>query len=211
LSQVLHTGALRSCTAAVARVVVLLVVLGKTPCSDNTSAYCRARSKLPVAILRRLTTEVASGCEQRLPKRWLWKGRHVHLVDGTTVGAPDTEANQKEFPQPATQAQDLGFPLIRMVVLLSLATAMVQGLALGPYQGKETGETALLRELFGHLNSGDIVLADRYFCSYFMSGTFSEKAPNPFFVPSPLRAQSSQSQQPPAAVAEGIERDAHAI
>src|SRR5271163_364831 len=102
LSQMLHTGAMRSCAAAVARVVVLLTALGKKPCSDNTSAFCRARRKLPVAVLKRLTTDVANGCEQRLPKQWLWKGRSVHLVDGTTVSMPDTEDNQAAFPQPTT-------------------------------------------------------------------------------------------------------------
>ena len=59
LSQVLHLKAMRSCSAAVARVIVLLTALGKIPCSDNTGAYCRARSKLPVVVLRRLTTDVA--------------------------------------------------------------------------------------------------------------------------------------------------------
>jgi putative transposase len=61
-----------------------------------------------------------------------------------------------------------------MVVLLSLATAMVKGMALGPYAGKETGETALLRELLDQLSAGDIVLADRYYCSYFMIALLQE-------------------------------------
>jgi putative transposase len=168
LSQVLHTGPMRSCAAAVARVVVLLVALGKKPCSDNTGAYCRARNKLPVPVLKYLTTKVAKGCEQQLPRRWLWKGRHVHLVDGTTVSMPDTEANQEAFPQCSAQAEGVGFPIARVVVLLSLATAMVQDMAMGPYQGKETGETALLRELLKDFNNGDILLADCYYCSYFM-------------------------------------------
>ena len=46
LSQVLFKGEQRSCIAAVARVVVLLVTLERGPCSDNTGAYCRARAKL---------------------------------------------------------------------------------------------------------------------------------------------------------------------
>jgi len=168
LSQVLHLGAMRSCTAAVARVVVLLTVMGKKPCSDNTGAFCRARSNLPVVVLARLTTDVASGCERLVPKQWLWKGRPVKLVDGTTVSMPDTEDNQKAFPQPTSQAKGIGFPMARMVILFSLATAMVSGMAMGPYKGKKTGETALLRDLFGCLDSGDILLADRYYCSYFM-------------------------------------------
>jgi putative transposase len=174
LSQVLHTKEMRSCAAAVARVIVLLVAAGKDPCSDNTGAYCRARAKLPVAILRRLTTDVADGCEQRLPTPWLWKGRHVHLVDGTTASMPDTLDNQAAFPQPNTQQAGVGFPIVRIVVLLSLATAMVKDMALGPYAGKETGETALLRELLARLGPGDILLGDRYYCSYFMVALLQE-------------------------------------
>jgi putative transposase len=175
LSQVLCSGALRSCRQAVARVIVLLVTSGQEPCSDNTGAYCRARAKLPVAVLRRLTSAVAQGCEQRLPPTWLWKGRHVQLVDGTTVSMPDTEDNQAAYPQAATQQPGLGFPIARLVVLLSLATAMVQGMALGPYSGKETGETALLRELWEYLQAGDVLLADRYYCSYFMIALLLER------------------------------------
>jgi putative transposase len=174
LSQVLHTTAMRSCSAAVARVIVLLVALGKEPCSNNTGAYCRARAKLPVVILRRLTTGVADGCEQRLPTPWLWKDRHVYLVDGSTVSMPDTPDNQAAFPQSNTQSDDVGFPIARMVVLVSLATAMVKGMALGPYAGKETGETALLREMLDQLGAGDIVLADRYYCTYFMIALLQE-------------------------------------
>jgi len=70
----------------------------------------------------------------------------VHLLDGTTVSTPDTLTLQAKFPQPKAQKPGLGFPMIRMVVLMSLATAMVGGMAMGPYAGKETGETALFRQ-----------------------------------------------------------------
>ena len=157
-----------SCVAAVARVVVLLVALEREPCSGNTGAYCRARAKLSEPVLRRLTVEVADGCERQVKADWLWHGRHVYLVDGTTVSMPDTEANQASYPQPPQQAEGLGFPIARMVILLSLATAMVADMTMGPYTGKETGETALLRQLLDRFEPGAILLADRYFCSYFM-------------------------------------------
>lgn len=174
LSQVLHAKEMRSCSAAVARVIVLLVALGKDPCSDNTGAYCRARAKLPAAIIRRLTTDVARGCEQRLPSRWLWKNRRVKLIDGTTVSMPDTPDNQAAYPQANTQKEGVGFPIARMVVLLSLATAMVTDMAMGQYSGKETGEPALMRELLERLERGDVVLADRCYCSYFMIALLQE-------------------------------------
>jgi hypothetical protein len=168
LSQMLHRGEHRSCVAAVSRVVVLLVALGREPCSSNTGAYCRARAKLPEKVLRRLTLHMAAGCEQEAPSQWLWHGRHVKLVDGTTVSMPDTDANQAEYPQQTSQEEGLGFPIVRMVLLFSLATGMLCDMAMGPYQGKETGEPALFRELLDQLVEGDIVLADRFYCSYFM-------------------------------------------
>lgn len=174
LSQVLHKGEQRSCLASVARVVTLLVVLGKKPCGEDSGAYCRARAKLSEPVLERLTLEMADRCETQLPEQWLWHGRHVKLVDGTTVSMPDTPENQAAYPQQRRQKPGVGFPIARMVVLLSLATAMVCDMAMGPYAGKETGETALLRQLLGQLDEGDILLADRYYCSYFMVALLRE-------------------------------------
>jgi hypothetical protein len=167
LSQVLFKGEQRSCLAATARMVVFMAAL-EIRMSDNSGPYCRARAKLPERLLKRLTLDVAHGCEKAIPKEWLWHNRHVYLADGTTVSMPDTTANQDAYPQHGTQKQGVGFPIARLVVLLSLATAMVSGMALGPYQGKETGEPALLRELLAYFVAGDILLCDRCYCSYFL-------------------------------------------
>ena len=169
LSQVLYKGEQRSCEAAVARVIALLTTLGRKPCSDDSGAYCRARAKLPEEVLQKLTLQVGQRLEHQAPADWRWHGRRVMLVDGTTVSAPDTVKNQEMYPQPNTQKEGLGFPVIRLVMLLSLATAAVCGMALGPYAGKETGESALFRQLLDQLQRGDIVVADRYFASYFMA------------------------------------------
>jgi len=56
-----------------------------------------------------------------------------------------------------------------------LATAMVGDMAMGPYTGKETGETALLRQLLDGFVPGDVLLADRYYCSYFMIALLMER------------------------------------
>ncbi len=175
LSQVLHKEEQRSCLAAVSRVIVLFVALGRKPCVNNSGGYCKARAKLPEKVIQRLTTRVAMGCEKQVSEDWLWKGRHVKLADGTTVSMPDTEENQAAYPQQASQEKGLGFPVARLVVLLSLATAMVCGMAIGPYSGKETGELALMRQLLDQLNMGDILLTDKYFCSYFMIALLLEQ------------------------------------
>jgi len=172
LSQVLHAGRLRSCTAAVSRVIVLCIAIGHKPPSPDTGAYCRARAKLPETVLRRLVDETADQLESRVPADWLWLGRHVKVGDGTTLLVPDTPQNQQAWPQPRTQKPGLGFPILRLVALFSLATAAVCGVAIGPYKGKGTGEPALLRELFDRFAAGDVFLGDCYFCSYFLLALF---------------------------------------
>ena len=167
LSQAVFKAEHRSCVAAVARVAVLMAAL-RGASRRTRAAYCRARAKLPEVVLERLAMQLADGCEETAPAAWLWQRKHVHLVDGTTLSAPDTPANQAAWPQPTNQEEGLGFPLIRLVVVLSLATALLTGMALGPYAGKETGETALFRSLLRQLPRGDIFVADRYLCSYFM-------------------------------------------
>ena len=100
---------------------------------------------------------------------WLWKGRRVSLVDGTTVSMPDTPGNQKAFPQSTAQGIGLGFPLARMVAIISLATGVARDLALGPYKGKETGEPALFRTLLEPWRRGkswwETAVLPRFSCS----------------------------------------------
>ena len=174
LSQVLFKDEHRSCVAAVARVAVLLVALERGPCSTNTGAYCRARGKLSERVIRQLTIDVGAGCEAKVDQRLLWQGRHVYLVDGTTVSMPDTPENQEAYPQNPQQKEGLGFPIARVIVLLSLASGMLIDMAMAPYAGKETGEGALLRSLLGRFQPGDVLLADRYYCSYFMIALLQE-------------------------------------
>jgi Transposase DDE domain len=156
-----------SCRAAVARVLAWLVATGQPPCTPKTDPYCKARARLPEPLLRRLARETGEALHREAPAGWLWKGRRVKLVDGTTVSMPDTEANQQAYPQNPSQAKGLGFPLARLVVVFCLATGAALDAALGRYQGKQTGENALLRTLEGALQPRDVLLADRYYGGYF--------------------------------------------
>jgi putative transposase len=166
LSQVLADGKMRSCGAAVARVADFLITIGRTPPSTDTGEYCKARSKLCEKALRELAIEAAGKIEHTVPEPWLWCGRHAKLVDGFTATMPDTPENQEEFPQPNSQKPGIGFPIMRVCAILSLATACIIDAALGSYSGKETGETALFRDLLDSLDKGDVTVFDRCYGSY---------------------------------------------
>jgi hypothetical protein len=158
----------KSCVAAVARVLALLTSLGQQVCSAGTGAYCKARAKLSELFLQRMACDVGRQLEDEAPAAWRWHGRRVLLVDGSTATMADTPANQAVYPQSRAQRPGVGFPIMRWVALLGLATGAVLESAFGPYRGKETGETALFRTLFAALRPGDIVVADRYYGSYWM-------------------------------------------
>ena len=155
-----------SCRQAVARVLAWLVDRGRKVCSAKTGAYCKARQRLPEAVLARLTRDTGRQLASKHRQRWHWHGHQAKVLDGSVVTAPDTRANQKVYPQPTTQKAGLGFPVIRMVVLFSLAVGTVLDAAYGPYQGKRTAETALWRTLRHNLEPDDILLADRYHGSF---------------------------------------------
>jgi putative transposase len=169
LSQVLRDGKDASCQAAVARVVSYCKLQGLEAPTQDTGDYCRARAKLSSAALRDLSCEVADEMEQASLPSWLWKRKlHPKLVDGFTFTMPDTVKNQAKYPQQKAQKPGVGLPIARSAAILSLATACVMDLAIAPYQGKETGESALLRSMLGSLASGDIAVMDRYYCSFMM-------------------------------------------
>lgn len=158
----------KSCVAAVARVLAWLTKLGRPICDAGTGAYCKARAKLTELFLALLTWDVGRKLEDQAPDAWRWHSRRVVLVDGSTLSMPDTPANQQAYPHPRSQRPGVGFPIVRWVALLGLATGVVLDSAVGPYCGKETGESALFRRLLSSLYRGDVVLADRYYCSYWM-------------------------------------------
>lgn len=169
LSQVLRDGKEASCQAAVARVVCYCQQAGVAAPTEDTGDYCRARAKLSEAALHDLSCEVAEELEQAADERWLWKGKHhAKLIDGFTFTMPDTPKNQAKYPHPKTQKPGVGLPIARAVAIVSLATACVMDLASGPYKGKETGESALLRSMLESLAAGDIAVMDRYYCSFMM-------------------------------------------
>jgi hypothetical protein len=156
----------QSCRAAVARLLAFLCVGGDGSGSAKTDPYCKARQRLPEKLLADLACDSGLALHRQVPGPALLGGRPLKIADGTTVSMPDTPANQKTYPQQRGQKPGLGFPLLRLVGLMSLSCGAVLDVAMGAYRGKQTGETALLRQLSHRLEAGDILLTDAIFSNY---------------------------------------------
>jgi Transposase DDE domain len=155
-----------SCQAAVDRLIAWRAARGLPPCSPDTGGYCKARQRLPEALLPRLVRDTADRIQDGAPDDWLFHGRRVVIADGSGVSMPDTPENQRAYPQHPGQKPGCGFPIARVVVLIALATGCVLDAAIGGGRGKLTGEHALLRGLHGRLKRGDVLLADSYYSSF---------------------------------------------
>jgi hypothetical protein len=155
-----------SCRDAVARLVAWRVAQGLAPCSADTGAYCTARADLPEEALHEMVRDSGKQAENESPEAWLWHGRKVRVVDGSTVTMPDTPENQAAYPQQKNQKPGCGFPIARILVIFSLSVGTVLEAAIGKYKGKQTGENSLFRSLYDVLAEGDIILADRYFSGW---------------------------------------------
>src|SRR5258708_2951464 len=142
-----------SCQKAVDEAALRRVAAGLSACSTHTGAYCRARERLPVEMVRTLARYTGRWITAHAPQSWCWRGRPVRLVDGTTVVLPDTPANQAQYPQSRSQKPGLGFPLCRLVGVVCLGSGAVLDAATGPFRGKGTDERSLLRALLDTLVS----------------------------------------------------------
>ena len=158
----------RSCQGIVNDAAVIRWRQGMEPCSTNTGGYCSARQRLPIEMVSGLLEATGQVISKTVPQRGLWNGHRVRVVDGTTVTLPDTAANQAGYPQMTNQKPGLGFPICRIVVAICLSSGAIMNAAIGKYQGKKTGETALFRSMLDTFDKGDVILADALYATYFM-------------------------------------------
>ena len=127
-------------------------------------AYCRARMRLPLGVFQSLLKESARAM---LPVRpspdQLWCGLRAYLVDGSSTIAPDTPDSQKAFGQPKGCKEGCGFPVPKVLGLFdAFSGLMLQALGFPLY----THEQSKVRMLHPLLSVGDLLVADRGFCSF---------------------------------------------
>ena len=173
LAQAMSTD--RSCQHIVDQAVIQRLVCGLNVGSTYTGGYCRARQRLPLKMIQNLTRHLGDLVDQQVAEQWLWWGRRIRLVDGTTVTMADTDANQSAYPQQSMQSPGLGFPICRVVGITCLSSGVLKDAAVGRYQGKGGDEQSLLRSLQHGFETGDIVLGDAYFATWFFMAEMQAK------------------------------------
>ena len=152
-----------ACREVLRKFLAWLALEKQQTASSSTAAYCKARKRLREQDVRDVHQRVVQNIEGGEEAKVLWCGRRVRVIDGSSVSMADTPANQETYPQPKSQKEGCGFPVIRIVAIFSLATGVLQDVAKGALS---VHERTLFRALWDLFEPGDVALADRGFTGY---------------------------------------------
>ncbi len=168
-----HTWRDRILTPVVTVHAFLLQVLhGNTACDHvphlmggnfTGEAYCQARRRLPLELFQRLLAGVTGCLASCRDEAQRWCGHRVWLLDGSSCSMPDTPQLQEAFGQPGAQQPGCGFPVAHLLTLFHAGTGMLQKVLTAPLR---THDLAQAWQMHPELAPGDVLVADRGFCSF---------------------------------------------
>jgi hypothetical protein len=139
--------------------------------SVSAAAYCKARTRLPLAVVQTLLRITADQMMVRADQwgqiGWesgrRWCGLRPHLVDGSSTITPDTPALDKHFGHPSGQKKGCGFPVPRILGLFDAWSGLIVEALCLPLWVHEMSQVWRVHPLLGQ---GDLLVGDRGFCSY---------------------------------------------
>ena len=129
----------------------------------SAGAYCQALARLPVDVLRTLLRQVVTRHRRQTEAVARWRGHRVLISDGSSCSMADTPPLQKHFGQPSGQKPGCGFPVAHLLVLFDAYTGMLVDLLASSWR---IHDLTRVGELYPHLQAGDVLVADRGFCSF---------------------------------------------
>lgn len=156
----------------VVKLFLLQILWGNTACDHlprlasrrfSGEAYCKARARLPLAVLEKLLTTSTQAMLAATRDSGLWRGHRLWLVDGTGFSMPDTAELRAHFGQPGGQAVGCGFPVAHCLALVHAASGLIQKFVVAPLR---THDMSLVTALLENFRRGDVVGGDRGFSSY---------------------------------------------
>lgn len=130
--------------------------------SRNTSAYAKARLRLPLDVIEKFSRHccdyIGQSTTPYLP------GSRVFVLDGTTITLAPTPALQKAYPPATNQYGKTPWPIALLFFANELTTGCALLPKLAPMNGPEnSSEAKMLCEIVRDLPANSVVLADANF------------------------------------------------
>lgn len=130
--------------------------------SFTAAAFCQAKGRLPLALLARLIESVWLRCS-KADDSTLFHGHRTFYTDGSAASMPDTKRLQGRYGMPSGMKEGCGFPVVKLLMLFDAATGLIRQVLINAYRSHEL---PLVQQLHGLLQVGDLLIADRGFCSF---------------------------------------------
>jgi hypothetical protein len=151
---------------------ILQILYGNTACAHlprlagrefTASAYCQARARLPLRVISTLVARIGLAWQQTTTMAGHWHGHRIVLVDGSSFSMPDTPALQQHFGQSGVQKKGCGFPISHLLVSVDAHSGLILEVLASPLR---TSDMACVSTIHRKLRPGDVLVADRAFCSF---------------------------------------------
>ena len=130
--------------------------------TPSASALCQARRRVGVKPLRFLFGLLRGPAVTAASAGVRWRGLLVCAIDGTTMSVPDSSANLARYGRQGGTHGGSGYPLLRLLAVVSCGTRTVIDAVFAPIS---IGETSQAPQLLGCLRPGMLLLADRNFAA----------------------------------------------
>ena len=131
--------------------------------SDNTAGYCKARTRLPLELVKGALHHTARTLQTELDQTGLWHERRVCLLDGSTLQLAAEPVLVEHYGRSRNQHGKLHWPLLRLVAGFDLFTGAAEEIAEGPYR---ESEQSLAVTVIREAESGILWIGDRNFGVY---------------------------------------------
>jgi len=139
-----------------------LALPGNRGVTAAPSSVSDARSRLGEEPLAWLFDRCAMAWARRSADAHRWRGLALYGIDGTSVRVPDSSINRTHFGgrRAGGERGDSGYPLVRLVALMTLRSHLIQAVRFGPFA---TDERRYAEDLFAALPEQSLLIVDRNF------------------------------------------------
>lgn len=139
-----------------------------TPCR---SSLCEARKRLGVEPVQALFDLVVRPLATAVTPGAFYRGLRLLAMDGTTLNAPDSEANRQAFDRADGGRGKGAFPQVRKMSLVEVGTHVELAFEMGGWQD---GEAKLAPLLADRIPQDGLLMMDRGLFSFSLWKTLSE-------------------------------------
>lgn len=134
----------------------------KIPAGISSSAICQAKQKISFSAFMEISEKLSQFFYQQNEIE-TWKGFRLMAVDGSQINLPDNDATEKLFGKINNSTGET--VRARTSVLYDVLNHMVVSARIMPFAADEI---SILMTMADSLKKGDLLLADRYYPSFYV-------------------------------------------